>query len=236
MVPSKRSARLVGLLYLLMLPAGLFSLMYVPGKLIVKNNAAETVNNILAHETLFRIDLAVGLVSSVIFLFVALALYRLLRDVNPWQAAVMVILVSISVAQSTAGQLISIGTLKLANGADFLGVIDKPQRDALALLFLNLSSAGSLLQEMFWGLWLFPLGGLVIRCGFLPRWIGFWLVINGAAYVVLSLTGLLTPQFASIVSKVCYPALFGELALTLWLLIAGAKQPPVATQTNSGLV
>ena len=76
MTSTKSAARVAGLLYLLMTVTGLFNLMYVPGKLFVRGNATATASNILAHESLFRIDIVVGLVSIVSFVFAALALYR----------------------------------------------------------------------------------------------------------------------------------------------------------------
>jgi hypothetical protein len=111
-------------------------------------------------------------------------------------------------------------------GADFLDVFDKPQRDALAMLFLKLHHQQVLIAEILWGLWLFPLGALVFRSGFLPRFLGLWLFVNGAAYLATSLTGLLLPQHLGLVADITFPALLGEIALILWLVIMGAKDPP----------
>jgi hypothetical protein len=230
---TNKTARVAGVLYFLMVFAGLFSLMYVPGKLIVRANATETANNILAHQALVRTDLAVGLISSVLFLLVALALYQLLKDVNRRYASLMVILVFIQLPQAFVTQLLQLGALELVRGADFLSAIDKPQRDTLAMLCLHLNGKSAVLSEFFWGLWLFPLGMLVFRSGFLPRFLGVWLIINGVAYVAMSLTGLFLPQCADAVYKIAIPALLGELVLTLWLLIMGARRMPLA---HSGLV
>ena len=78
--------------------------------------------------------------------------------------------------------------------------------------------------EIFWGLWLFPLAILVYRSRFLPRFLGVWLVLNGLAYLAMSFTGLLLPQYAETVGRLTVPALFGELALMLWLVIRGAEE------------
>lgn len=115
--------------------------------------------------------------------------------------------------------------LVLVRGADFLSVFDKPQRDALALLFLRLHHQEIVAAQILWGLWLFPLAILVYRSGFLPRFIGVWLILNGFAYVAMSLAGLLLPQYEEMVSNVAFPALLGELALMLWLVIRGARPP-----------
>jgi hypothetical protein len=230
---TKKTARIAGVLYLLLVITGMFNLMYTPGKLIVRGNAAETANKILAHQTLFRIDLVVGLCSTVIFIFLVLVLYRLFKEVNQQQAALLVILVLVQIPQAFVSQLLQIGAFELVRGADFLSVIDKPQRDVLAMLCIHLNDLATHIAEAFWGLWLFPLGLLVYRSGFLPRTLGVWLLINGFAYVGMSLTGLLFPEHAGAAYKIAFPALLGEMAFMLWLLILGAKPKPL---TDNGHV
>jgi hypothetical protein len=117
---------------------------------------------------------------------------------------------------------------------DFLSVFDKPQRDALAMLLLNLRDQQNTAAEILWGVWLFPLAMLVYCSRFLPRFLGVWLVINGFAYVILSLTGELLPQYQDKVFTYSQPALFGEIALTLWLVIKGAQPPADATGLSLG--
>ncbi|PYU30654.1 MAG: hypothetical protein DMG28_18020 [Acidobacteria bacterium] len=134
-------------------------------------------------------------------------------------------------------ELNSIAALVLVRGADFLSIFDKPQRDALAMLFLNLHHHGFVVAEIFWGLWLFPLALLVYRSRFLPRFLGVWLAIAGFAWVILSLTGLLLPQYQDKVDTYSQPALFGEIALMLWLVIKGARPPALhATALSSAAV
>src|SRR5438132_1684670 len=120
-------------------------------------------------------------------------------------------------------RLVLIVTLALVRGADFLSVFEKAQRDALAMLFLRLHHHGVVANEIFWGLWLLPLAVLVIRSGFLPRLLGFWLIINGFAYLITSFTGLLLPQYEVMVSNITFPAFLGELVFMLCLLLRGAK-------------
>jgi hypothetical protein len=111
-------------------------------------------------------------------------------------------------------------------GADVLSVLGQPQRDALVMLFLRLHDQGLTINEIFWGLWLIPLAILVYRSRFVPRPLGVWLFINGVAYVILSLIGLLAPQYEDTAFKMSAPARFGEMVFMLWLLIMGAKDPP----------
>src|ERR1700694_617808 len=116
---------------------------------------------------------------------------------------------------------------------DSLSVFEKPQRDALAMLFLRMHDQEILAAEVFWGLWLVPLGILAYKSRFVPRFLGVWLIINGFAYVAISLTGLLVPQYEDVVSNYAFPALLGEMAIMLWLLIKGAKSQPVDARTSS---
>ena len=232
MSSTKNPGRFAGLLYVLTSTPGFFAIVYVPSKLIVDGNAAATASNIAASETLFRLGIAGQLISQASFIFVALALYDLLKGVNRRQASLMVTLIVVSIPIAFLNEVNSIAALVLVRGADFLSIFEKPQRDALARLFLNLHGQGLGVAEIFWGLWLFPLGLLVYRSRFLPRFLGVWLVLAGVAWVILSLTGLLLPQYEDRVNTYTQPAVLGEVAFMLWLAIKGAK-PPALEATDS---
>src|SRR5438067_4785594 len=223
MHPLKKAARVAGAIYLSMVITGPFSLIYVPSKLIVRGNAAATAENILAHETMFRLAILADLIGAVIFIGLAIALYRLLSGVNKTWAGLMVAFVLVSAAVGFLNTLNNIAALTLFRGADFLAVFDKPQRDALAYLFVRLHSQGISIDEIFWGLWLFPFGLLVFRSGFLPRWIGVWLMINCFGYVFLSVISFFFPAYTDKAFLYLQPVLFGELAIMLYLLIRGAN-------------
>src|SRR5580692_10863021 len=223
MTSPNNPARFAGLLYVLASIAGFFAMGYVPGKLIVHGNAVATASNIAASETLFRLGIAAGLIGQAGFIFVALALYDLLKGVNRRHASLMVTLIVVSIPIAFVNELNSIAALFLVRGADFLSIFEKPQREALAMLFLNLHHYGFVVAEIFWGLWLFPLARLVYRSRFLPRFLGIWLAFAGFAWVILSLTGILLPPYQDKVDTYCQPAFFGELALMFWLLIKGAR-------------
>lgn len=227
MHPTDKAARIAGAVYLSLALTAPFSLIYVPSALIVRGNAAATASNILAHEMLFRLGIVADLISSVIFICLVIALDRLLSGVNKTHASLMVALVLVSAAVGFLNMLNYIAALTLFRGGEFLTVFDKPLRDALAMLFLRLHGQGNVINEIFWGLWLFPFGVLVIKSRFLPRILGVWLIINGFAYLALSFTGLLLPQHQDMVSRITFPVLFGELAIALWLLIKGAKVQPL---------
>jgi len=223
-----RQARTAGWLYLLLVIPGPFALIYLPSKLIVRGDAAATAANLLAHETLFRFGMVADVVGSVFFVVLAFALYRLLSRVDPTRAAFMVALVVVSSAIACVNVLPNAAALALARGGESLTVLDQMQREALAMLFLRLHSIGNTVNETFWGVWLLPFGMLVYRSGFLPRFLGAWLVVNGAAYVALSGIGLLRPELSGKAFLFAKPLLFGELAIMLWLIIKGANQKPLA--------
>ena len=226
MPPTKRAARVAGLLYLLVVLTGPFVLMYVPGKLFVSGNAAATAGNIVAHQTLSRAHIVVGLASELLFIAVVLALYRLLAGVGRELAAVMVILVLVDAPLAFAGIANEVATLALLRGGETLAAFDAPQRAALATLLVTAGQHGQIVSEVFWGLWLLPLGILVWRSGFLPRFIGAWLLVNGLAYVALSAIELYLPQRIDAAFTAATPLLLGEVALTFWLLIAGVRVLP----------
>ena len=233
MSSTKNPGRFAGLLYLVTSLVGFFALGYVPNKLIVRGNAAATAGNIAASETLFRLGIASQLIGMAGFIFVALALYDLLKSVNQRHAWLMVLLIVVSIPITFLNELNSIAALALVRGADSLALLEKPQREALAMLFLKLHGQGLVVAEIFWGLWLFPLAMLVYKSRFLPRFLGVWLALAGVAWVILSLTGILLPQYQDRVDTFSQPAVFGEVAFMLWLVIKGAK--PAAAEGASGV-
>ena len=149
---TNNPGRFAGLLYVLTSIVGFFAMGYVPGRLIVHGNAAATANNIATFETLFRLGIAGDLIGHAGFIFVALALYDLLKGVDQRHASLMVILIVVSVPIAFINELNSIAALVLVRGADFLSIFEKPQRDAMAMQFLNLHNHGFGLVAIFWGL------------------------------------------------------------------------------------
>lgn len=229
MSSTQQQARVGGLLYLLLALSAPFGLVYVPGRLIVSGNATATADNIRASEWLLRIGIASELIHQIIAVFLVLALYRLFKAVNEAHAKQMVILGAlVSVPIVFVNVLNDIAALVLVSDATFLSGFEKPQLDALAYLFLHLHGEGIAVASIFWGLWLFPFGMLVIRSGFIPRILGVLLIIAGVAYLASSFATLVLPRYAPMVSQVASPLMFGELPIIFWLLIWGAKTRPDA--------
>ena len=232
MHPTDKAARIAGAVYLSLVVTGPFTLIYVPNKLIVPGNATATASNILAHQTLFRVSIVADLIGAVIFICLAVALYRLLAGVNKTQASLMVAFVLVSSAVAFVNVLNNIAALILVRGGDFLEIFDKPHREALAMLFVRLHGQGNVINEMFWGLWLLPLAWLVYKSRFLPRFLGVWLALGGFAYVILCVTSILAPQYQGRLFSLFQPAFFGELAFMLWLLVKGANVKRLAAAAS----
>lgn len=218
-----RTGRIAGALYLLSAVAAGMPLIYVSRKLLVPDDAAKTAANILASEASFRACIVSELIGAITFIFVVGALYLLLREVNKMQASLIVAFVLISVPITFLNVLNEVAALRLLHGDSFLGVVNGAQRDALALLVLNLHGDGASVANIFWGLWLFPFGALVIRSGFIPRILGVLLILNGIALVMVSLTALMLPTHLESLSRYAVIPELGELGMMGWLLIKDVR-------------
>ena len=233
MTAISKNARVAGLLYILASVVGLVRLLYIPKALLVYGNATATANNVAAHESLFRLGIVSGLVASVLWLFVPLALYRLLKEVNQTLAVLMVILGSLmQVPLFFVNTVTDAAALLLARGGGYLSVFDKPQRDASARLFLDLHHQLDLASLVFAGLWLFPFGLLVYKSRFLPRFLGVWLMIACFAWLAFSFTGLLFPAYGDKAFSITQPIALGEVATMLWLVVMGAREKRLAATSS----
>jgi Domain of unknown function (DUF4386) len=226
----KNTARLAGILYFIWIATGMYAMFYVPSQINMKADAATAAGDILSHELLFRTGIVNGLVSSTIWVFMVLVFYRLFKSVNEQHAKLLVALVIVQIPIGFAMEAFSIASLTILKG-DVLTTFELSQRQDLAFLFLKLNDHITTTLLLFWGLWLFPLGLLTYRSLFLPRFLGLWLLINGIAFLILSFTSLLLPQFRNTVFNIATPAMLGELVFMLWLLIMGAKLRPMKDGT-----
>lgn len=231
MTSNKKTARIAGLLYLVVVLTGIFSMMYVPSKLIVWDNATTTFNNIVASETLFRLGIVGYLTCYTFFLFLPLVLYRLLRPVNEIYAKLMVVLAITSVPIAFANIQNKFNVLSLISGENYLKAIPYEQLQAQVLVCLNQYDNGNLVASIFFGLWLLPFGYLVIKSGFLPKVLGVLLMLGCLGYLINFLGNSLVADYSSygISSYVQLPASIGEIGTCLWLLLMGAKEKPITT-------
>jgi hypothetical protein len=211
-------ARVAGLLYLLVVPLGIFGALYVPSKLIVLGDAATTAKNLMASESLFRLGIVSDLLAPIILILVVQLLYKLLQPINKNMALLMVSFVLTSASIAMLNKLNQFAALQLLGGADYLNVFTTEQLQALALLFLRLHNQGSTIGFIFWGLWLFPLGHLVFKSGFFPKLLGALLMIACCGYVIDSFATFLGYRL-----NIGMFAALGEVLFILWLLIKGVN-------------
>ena len=211
-------ARVAGILYLIANLFAPFTLLYLPSRLIVRGDAAVTASNIMASESLFRFGIVLNLFTFIGQIFLVLALYQLLNVVNKNMASLMVIFSLLAVPIAMLNELTQFAALLLLSGADYLKGFTIEQLQALAYLFLRLHSQGLNIAQIFWGLWLFPMGYLVFKSGFLPRILGILLMIACFGYVIQSFAAFLGYN----VSIIFFTG-WGELLLLLWLLIKGVN-------------
>lgn len=223
MNPRKHAARVAGVLYLLLGVTSAIE-MSIPSVFIVHGDAAATVSRITSSQLLYRFYILSGLASQILFVFLVLALYELLKGVNRRQAALMVALVIVQVPMAFANTLCGFAPLVLSNGADYWSAFDTHQLDAMAMGFLNLQSYGTSAVMALWGLWLLPFGILVFRSGFIPRILGAFLIIGCFGWLGISVTSLLFPAYARVASQFTVLAI-GEILIILWLVVMGARHP-----------
>lgn len=228
-----KAARIAGLLYLVYIVVHASANALGRSGIIVYGDAATTGANIMASATRFRIGFMLDLFAAVLFLLAAWALYRLLRPVNDNLALLFLLLNLGGVVIQCASDLSLLGSQMLLSGADYAQVFQADQLGALAMSSLYLYQSGFMVAQVFYGAWLLPLGYLVFKSGFLPRILGIVLMIHCCTWLMTSLLFFLFPGFTAI-TYVSWPLGFiAEFGLTLWLLIAGAKdQKPALAEAR----
>ena len=219
----KKTARIAGVLYLLVMIHGMFSLLYVSPRLIVPGDAGATAKNIIASETLFRIGSVSELLHMTWYFMLTLALYLLLKPVSKKLASLLVLFAVVAVPIAMFSTLNNFAALSLLGGADYLSVFTADQLQTQALFFLNLNEQGYFISQIFMGLWMFLLGYLVSKSGYFPRILGILFVIGGVGLLIESFQYFLFPGY----NVISYPGLvvsiLAEIAFCSWLLVKGVK-------------
>lgn len=232
-VTVKKTARIAGLLYLFYIVFHVFANVLGRSKIIVLGDAATTARNIMASAMQFRIGFLIDMFAGLLFLLAAWALYVLLKPVNKNLALLFLLLNLGGVAVWSVSELLLIASQHLLSGADYLKAFQIDQLQAMAMLSLYLYKYGSLgIAQIFFSAWLFPLGYVVFKSGYLPRLLGIVLMVECFAWLLYPLQLLLFPSviITFISSAVGF---IGEFSLTLWLLIMGAKdQKPVLVEVG----
>lgn len=221
----RRDARIAGILYILLGVIAPVRLIYIQNAILVSGNAQATAANIASHEATFRMAILTDVMAGVLTLFVTMALFRLFRSVDRDLASLMLILGGLMVTPIYFFNLVNdAAVVVVARGPTYLGAFTQQQREGLVSLFLRLHAYGVVVNEMFWGLWLLPLGALILKSRLLPRWVAIWLFLNGGGYVLVSVLGILSPSLEAKASGLLFPALLGEVVVMLWLAVGRLPQ------------
>ena len=221
---NKKTARIAGLWYLVLAIGAGYTWFYI-NKTFVPESAIATAQNILATETQYIASILLSILGQIGFVFLALTLYRLFKNVNQTQAKLMLTLVSISVAVSFVNIIFQIGALVFLNRASYLTAFTTGQNYELATMFLHFNIFGVYVVTIFWGLWLFPLAYLTYKSNFFPKIISYLLVISGICYMLASLSFIISPEMHKILeSYLSIPQTIGEITMLLWLLIKGVSK------------
>lgn len=217
----KQTARFAGVIYLIMILTGMFA-QIVRGGMLVSGDPSATVANIVASGSLFTVAFLGDLIMATCYLVFAWALYTVLKPVNKNIALLFVLLTTVSVAILSLNMLNQFAVITLLNGAGYMTAFGTEQLNALVTLFMDLHYHGSYIAQITFGLWLLPLGYLVIKSGFMPKVFGFLLIIAAFGHVAGFFTAFLMPGYESFVDIIAIlEVLFG-----LWLLIKGISDRP----------
>lgn len=235
MTEKNKISRIAGLIYLGVVLTGIFSLMYVPSKLINYDNASLTFQNLTTSETLFRFGIVSGLLCYTFFLFLPLVLYKLLRQVNENMAKLMVLLAVISVPMYFINVQNEFTALSLIKTPHYLKVFSQEQIQSQVLFYIAQYDDGMRLIHIFSGLWLFPFGYLVFKSNFLPRFFGILLMLGSFGYLLDFFGRTLIPNYSElgIGWYIILPASFGEIGICLWLLFIGSKEKRQQSQIKN---
>lgn len=232
---NKKTARIAGVLYLILALTGLFAEMFVRAKIRVWEDAALTTQNIIESEGLYRLGFVSDLIMATVWIFLALALYNLFKEVNKKMAQTMVVLVVVGAAITFLNMLNYFAPLILLNGDHFKSIFETDQLQGLVMFFVEMHSTGYAMGSIFFGLWLFPFGYLAYQSGFFPRILGVFLMLGCFGYLASFLIIFFFPEYiGTLRSIITLPADIGEVSAIFWLLIKGVKEPKPAKQLAVG--
>ncbi len=226
MSSPKRLARIAGFLYLIVGIVGGFAIAYVTAKMYVPGDAAATAGNVVANAGLIRIGVIADLLQATVFVFLAMVLYVLLKDVNKNVARAMLILVAIATTIMCLNEVFQFAALLVATNGSYVAAFGAAGSNALVLLLLDMHHYGFLIAQIFFGLWLVPLGYLAYRSGMFPKALGVVLIVGGVSYLVDMLAAFLVPDVgAQIHGFLAIPPTIAEIWTLGYLLVRGVKLP-----------
>lgn len=224
MGPNKKTARLAGILWLLMIALGLFAQICVRESIIVPGNAAVTASNIAANNLLFRLGFISDLAMLICYLLTPLVFHKLLSTVNRNLSALMVIFAVVGTAIGMLSLLCEYAAVHILSDTSYMGVFSASQLQAQAMLLLDLNDHGYMIAHIFFALWVLPLGILIYRSGFLPRVFGILFIAETAAGLLSIIIHFLFPG-GTLETSLLWLGALAEFSFTFWLLLRGIREP-----------
>ena len=219
-------ARIAGVLYLLLAIFGGFAEGYVEPKMYVAGNAAATAANVVANAGLLRLGVVADLLDGTVFLFLALTLYVLLNRAHKSVARAMLVLVAIATTITCVVAVFEFEGLRVATDSSYAAAFGTAGSNALVMLMLDAQHYGLLVAQIFFGLWLVPLGYLAYKSQMFPRALGIVLILGGAGYMVDLLAAFLVPELGHRISFfVLIPPVIAEFWMLGYLLVIGVRSP-----------
>ena len=226
MTSPKRLARIAGVLYLLNGISSGFAFAYVLGKVFVPGAAAATAANMVANAELVRMGVVADLFNGAEWIFLAMALYLLLKHVHQGAASAMVVLVAIGSAIVCLNEVFQFESVRVATDSTYATALGVAGSNALVLLLLEIHHDGFLAAQIFFGLWLVPLGYLAYKSEMFPKTLGVALIVGGACYLVGLLAVFLLPDAGEKINVfVTIPSAIAEISMLGYLLVKGVKTP-----------
>ena len=230
-------ARIAGLLYLIVIAGGIFAELFVRSALIVRGDAAATAANILAHEQLYRLGFAAGIIILVCNIPLAVIFYDLFKVVNRSVSLLVAFFILVGTAIESVNLLNHFMPLILLEGGRYLSVFEAEQLQALAYMSLKLQAVGFSISLVFFGFYCLLTGYLVFRSTFLPLLLGVLLAIGGLCYLTNSFAYFLWPELASrLFPAILVPSGIAELSLSLWLISIGVNVQRWKEQAKAGFL
>jgi hypothetical protein len=226
----KNTARIAGILYIITDLFMIFSGMIVDPKIYVPGDAVSTSRNILEYAGLFRLGFVSNIIGHIIFLALVLELYKLLKSVDLGQARLMVALVFASVPLVILNMLNQFAPVVLMSGSGYLSTFNPAQLQTLSMVFLELYENGVQIAEVFWGLWLIPLGILAYKSGFIPKVLAVSVLVGSLGHLLSFGSTFLFPEHNTTLTPISQMVMLAELPIFIWLLVKGVNVPQHAIQ------
>ncbi len=220
---NKKIARLAGLVFLMMVVFGLVAEIFFRQKIFSSSDLATTANNILSNTLLYRAGILSDILMSLSYMLTALVLYKLLSSVNKNMAATMVVFATAGSVLLLFNILIEIAPLYILNGNGFMSAFNSGQRQSLAMLFYNLYQHGYMIGQIFFSLWVLPLGVLIYKSGFIPKVLGILFMIETISGLLAVTVHFLLPN-STIESIMMLPMMIAEFSFMFYLLIRGVNE------------